>query len=281
MHPHVPSPDRQTILKAPAGRFSSAQLMPNVPDAGRPRPAGDDAPHDSVALDGSNDGTTGKDNQLLRLLRSRSPDEYERLLEGLESVALDRGDPVFEPGGPIEWVYFPEGSVASVVKVLSDKRQVEVGTAGFEGMAGLPAFLGAETTPLKCVIQVPGMARRLRSDALRAAAPSGTALNDILQRYAQYLYDQSAQSVACNRLHRVDRRCARWLLMTHDRVQGEPFEITHEYLATMLGVWRPSVSLVADGLQQAGLIHYRRGKMRITDRAGLEQEPGVQWRARA
>jgi CRP-like cAMP-binding protein len=209
-------------------------------------------------------------NHLLRLLEIQAPREHQRLASALEPVDLARGELLFEPGGPIPSVYFPEGCVASLVRILSDGKQIEVGTAGFEGMAGLPVFLDADSSPLECVIQVPGAAKRLSAATLRTAAPSGTALHAILQRYAQYLFDQATQSTVCIQMHGVEERCARWLLMTHDRVQGDRFELTQGFIAIMLGVHRPAVTLAAGALQNAGLIRYRRGKITILDRPGLE-----------
>lgn len=210
-------------------------------------------------------------NQPLRLLAEESPEEYERLLPLLEPLTLNVGFLLYEPGGPIPAVYFPEGCVTSVVKILLDGRRIEVGTTGFEGMAGLPAFLGAESAPLQCFIQVPGPALRLSTESLREAAATGSALHGILQRYAQYLFNRAAQSLACNRLHHVYSRCARWLLMTHDRVGHDRFELKHQFLALMLGVRRASVSQATEAMQDAGLIRYRRAKITILDRAGLER----------
>ena len=217
------------------------------------------------------DEAPGEANNLLRLLQTQSQSEYERLLSQSEMVTLERGAVLVEPGETIRYVYFPESAVASLIKVLSDDRRIEVGTAGMEGMAGLPVFLGADSVPVLCVIQVSGTARRLTATTLRELASHDSALHGILQRYAQYVFDQAAQSVACNWLHAINERCARWLLMTHDRVDGDQFVLTHEYLATMLGARRAGVSEAAEALQKAGLIRYSRGKMSITDRAGLER----------
>jgi CRP-like cAMP-binding protein len=218
-----------------------------------------------------NGGPRAVRNRLLALLEADSSAEYERLLPLLETVELAHRQVLYDRGAPITHVYFPEGSVASLVKVLSNGRKIEVGTTGCEGVVGLPAFLDADSSPHLCVAQVPGMAKRLSAAALREAAPAGSELHRRLQRYVQYLFGQAAQSVACNGLHRVNKRCARWLLMTHDRAQRDQFALTHEYLATMLAVRRASVSAAAEALQHAGLIRYRRGKMTVVDRPGLEQ----------
>ena len=233
-------------------------------------------PHDHAVMNGTGGAAfantlASEQNNLLNTLKTKSAAEYERLQSMSELVSLERHSVLVEPDEPIRYVYFPESCVTSFIKVLSDNRRIEVGTAGTEGMSGLPVFLGASAMPVLCIVQVAGAARRLRAEALRELTRSESALHGILQRYAQYVFDQAAQSVACNWLHGINERCARWLLMTHDRVPGDQFEITHEYLAAMLGARRAGVSEAAETLQKAGLIRYRRGKMIIVDRAGLEQ----------
>ena len=225
----------------------------------------------TAVLEGNGDAPPKERNQLLRLLARQSPAAYERLAELLESVDLDTKVVLYEPGEPITHVYFPQTGAYSIVKIMESGARVEVGTVGCEGMIGLPVFLGAESTPTQCFAQIGGSAWRLSAAAFRSVVPAADALHRILQRYAQYLFDQAAQGVACNRLHAVEARCARWLLMTHDRVGDAPsFPLTHEFLSYMLGVRRASVSVAAESLQRAGLIRYSRGKMTIVDRAGLE-----------
>jgi CRP-like cAMP-binding protein len=225
----------------------------------------------TATLDTDGDYSPRERNQLLHLLAHQSPAAYERLAELLESVDLDTKVVLYEPGEPITHVYFPQTGAYSIVKIMKSGARVEVGTVGCEGMIGLPVFLGAESTPTQCFAQIGGSAWRLSAAAFRSVVLAGDALHRILQRYAQYLFDQAAQSVACNRLHAVEARCARWLLMTHDRVGDVPsFPLTHEFLSYMLGVRRASVSIAAESLQRAGLIRYSRGKMTIVDRTGLE-----------
>jgi CRP-like cAMP-binding protein len=217
------------------------------------------------------DGRPIEANHLLRLLAVAAPAEYDALLQEMEPVALARRTMLHEPGEPIPCVYFPRTSAWSLVRIMANGRRVEVGTTGQEGMVGLPVFLDSGTMPFQCFVQIEGSEWRLPAHAfLRAAAP-GRTLHRIVQRYTQYLFDQAARAVACNRLHAVDRRCARWLLMSHDRVgQAERFPLTHEFLAIMLGVRRASVSVTAEALQGAGLIRYRRGIITVVDRPGLE-----------
>ena len=255
---------RHAVLAAPPGQDGSSggAHVPSPPT---------DRPHAGAPDSGAPDGRPVEANHLLRLLADVAVDEYDALCRQLEPVASERDAVLFEPGAPIAAVYFPRTSVCSIVKIMADGRRVEVGTTGFEGMVGLPVFLGAASTPFQCFVQVPGLGWRLDAEAFRRAAAPGTALHSIVQPYAQYMFDQAAQSVACNRLHAVDRRCARWLLMTHDRVhRAERFPLTQEFLALMLGVRRASVSEAAEALQNAGLIRYRRGGIRVLDRPGLE-----------
>ncbi len=215
--------------------------------------------------------STWRPNYLLRLLEAKSPSEYGRILPLLTTTTLARGAVIAEPGVRIPFVYFPQGCVTSLIKVLLNGKQIEVGTAGIEGMAGMPVFHGAESMPLLGLIQVSGDAQCMTAEELRKVAVPGTALHSILQCYAQFQFDQAAQSVACNWMHRIEHRCARWLLMTHDRVQRDEFDLTHEYLATMLGARRAGVTQVADSLREAGLIRYQRGRIAIVDRPGLER----------
>lgn len=216
-------------------------------------------------------GEARRANRLLRILQREAPDEYARLDAVLEDVELPREHVLFEPGEPIEFVHFPEGCVASLVKIMQDERGIEVGTTGIEGLSGFHVFFGASVAPARCFVQVGGQSRRVRSAAFADLCTPGSALSGILQRYTLYFFNQTAQSLACNGLHTIGQRCARWLLMTHDRVAGgDTFEMKQEFLALMLGVRRASVSEAAEDLQQAGLIRYSRGKITIEDRAGLE-----------
>lgn len=137
-------------------------------------------------------------------------------------------------------------------------------------MIGLPVFLGAQTTPLTMIIQIAGSAARMRADALRAEIARGGPLVAVLHRYTQAFFVQLSQSVACNRMHPLQQRCARWLLMTHDRVDGDQFLLTHDFLAQMLGVRRAGVTEAAGELPQAGAIAYERGRIEILNRARLE-----------
>jgi CRP-like cAMP-binding protein len=203
------------------------------------------------------------------LLRSLPTDEYEELRALLEPVSLEVRDPVFDRGKAIEHLYFPMDCVLSLVAIIEGEAAVEVATVGYEGMGGLPAFLGTATSPHDCFCQVPGSALRLSIADLRRYLITDGALHDVLHRYTQATMVQLAQSVACNRLHTTEERCARWLLQTRDRVGADEFPLTQEFLAQMLGVRRGTVSLTAGVLQQAGIIRYTRGRITVGDAAAL------------
>ena len=205
------------------------------------------------------------------LLRALPLVEYDQLRPVLESVSLASGDVLHQPHVPIEHVYFPQRSVLSILTVMSNGEAVESVTIGHEGMLGIPVFLGATASSSRGIAQVPDSASRIRSADFVRLLPSLPALADMLRAYAQVMIEQASQSVACNRLHALSERCARWLLTTHDRAEGQEFHLTQEFLANMLGVHRPAVSIAAGLLQKAGLIKYHRGTVTVVDRAGLEK----------
>jgi len=188
----------------------------------------------------------------------------------MKLVDLPLGKSLYDPYVPLEHVYFPEDGVASLLTQLDNGIETEVATVGREGMVGLPAFFGVESVPGRAIWQVSGKALVLSTKVLRRETRQGGALNDVLRLYAQGLFTQISQSASCNRRHEIVQRCSRWLLMTHDRVNGDEFELTHEFLSKMLGVRRAGVSVAAGILQKAGLIKYSRGRITILDREGLE-----------
>ena len=206
-----------------------------------------------------------------RLLAALPADEYERLSADATAVPLPVGKILHRPGEPPDLVYFPSSGVCSFTTRMRDGRIVEVGTIGREGFVGLSAHLGEPLQNVETIVQVPGEdALAVRLDMFRAELERGGTLRTLVARYAQAFLALMMQSVACNALHDVPQRAARWLLMTADRT-GDRFQLTHEYLAAMLGVRRPTVTLIARDLQAAGLIAYRRREIVITDRAGLEK----------
>jgi CRP-like cAMP-binding protein len=204
------------------------------------------------------------------ILAALPDDEYRKLSGWLEPAECDVRQLLYDSGKPIRHVYFPTTAVLSMVSQMEGEAPVEVGTVGREGMVGLPVFLGVSTSPNTVFAQVPGIALRMSADDLRTALVSDGALHRQLHRYVQAMMVQLSQNVVCNRLHSTEERAARWLLMTADRVGGEQFPLTQEFLAQMLGVLRATVSLTAGLLHNAGLISYRRGVITIDDRAGLE-----------
>lgn len=205
-----------------------------------------------------------------RLLAALPAEAYEQLQPVLEQVTLPFKQTLQEPNAPMSHVYFLLSGVASILVMLEDETSIEVATVGNEGMVGLPLFLGSDTMPTKTLVQIPGEALRMSSETFREAVGRLEPLRAILERYTQAMFVLVAQSAACNRAHAISQRCARWLLMTQDRVGTNEFPLTQEFLADMLGVRRAGVSEVASELQQAGLIRYHRGIITVVDREGLE-----------
>jgi CRP-like cAMP-binding protein len=205
-----------------------------------------------------------------RLLSALSRDLQIRLLPRMEKVSLPIRQVLYEADSPILHVYFPVSGVVSLVISLKDGASVEVATIGNEGVVGVPVFLGAERSPTKAFCQVAGQALKMRADSFRRALEEHPELADVVRRYTQGMVNQISQTTACNHVHSVQARMCRWLLMTHDRVGADEFHLTQEFLAQMLGVRRPSVTVAAGLLQKAGLIRYQRGRIHIADRAGLE-----------
>jgi CRP-like cAMP-binding protein len=227
-----------------------------------------DASRGGRIISSTHDPIDWQTNRLLAALPAR---EYDALLPHLERVHLDSGVIIYRPGEVPRHVYFPLTGIASLVVSMADGSMVEAGTVGREGLVGLTAFLGTDHGPLTTLAQVPGDFARLRAAPFRDAATEGTVLHTLLLRFTQAHYVLTAQSAGCNRLHPVEERCARWLLLTHDRAGADTFQLTQEFLGYMLGVRRPSVTVAAGMLQRAGLITYRRGVVTILDRPGLEE----------
>lgn len=217
-------------------------------------------------LNGSANGAAGVN----RLLASLPKMEYKRLLPNLRTVNLTFGEPLYEPGDAIKYVYFPNNSIISLISKLTETSCLEVGMVGNEGMAGLPVFMGMSLSPTRAVVQGSGTAMRMSSAAIRTEANRLGNLHQLLHRYSHSLLTQVSQSSVCNRFHLVDARLARWLLMTKDRLGAEEFPLTQEFLANMLGVRREGVSKAAGALQADNLIRYTRGVITILNRRGLE-----------
>ena len=209
----------------------------------------------------------GSDNGLLGGL----PAPLQREISGLlERVSVKAHEVIVQPNEPITHVWFPLTAVFSIITILPDGRAVEVGTAGPEGMVGIPLLLGMGSMPRQVFAQIGGETLRLERAKFAVVFDRHPEFRARLLRYAQAYIDDIAQSVACNRLHTLEQRCARWILKTHDRVRGDYLPLTQQFLAFMLGVRRAGVSVAAESLQRAGLIRYQRGKVTVLDRDGLE-----------
>ena len=207
-----------------------------------------------------------------RLLTALPTDAFQRLLPDLRTIAVRPKQVLQKQGEQLRHVYFPNGGVVSITTVLSDGTTVEAATVGDEGMVGVEAFLSADAVaPGETLMQVPDTdAEMLDVDAFRKELAVHGALHDLMGRYTQVVIAQMMQSTACNALHHVQQRCARWLLMTHDRMHQQDFTLSHEFLAVMLGVHRPTVSGIAKTLQDVGLISYEYGRVKVLNRKGLE-----------
>ncbi|MES1976001.1 MAG: Crp/Fnr family transcriptional regulator [Pseudomonadota bacterium] len=189
----------------------------------------------------------------------------------LREVALEPGKVLCESGELPDYVYFPGSSIISVVTVLRDGRAFETASIGFEGVAGLLSALTGFPSTTRSFVQVGGGAARLPAAALQSRIEDSTALRKLILRSAQMTAAQTEQSVACNAYHHVSARLARWLLVTHDRVESATIFLTQEYLGVMVGALRSSISISAGAFKEAGLIDYARGRLEILDRAGLER----------
>jgi CRP-like cAMP-binding protein len=187
-----------------------------------------------------------------------------------ETIPLNFKEELYGQDEPIGYMYFVETGVVSIVRDLEDGGTIETGTIGREGVIGLPAFLGITTATGRAFCQIPGTATRIPIGRMIEERQRNSRLAELVLRSANAFMSMLAQTAACNRAHPVDERMARWLLMTHDRVEGDDFPLTQEFLAQMLGVRRPSVNTAGLSLQNAGLIRYSRGKITILDRKALE-----------
>lgn len=205
-----------------------------------------------------------------RLLKGLDPDVYARLVDEGESLEFGARQVLWPPLTPIRSVYFPRSCLISLVVPLEGERPIEAATVGNEGFVGAPVALGVQATTIVAMAQVPGIALRLPAATFTRLVGDHEGLRLMMLAYSHTLLEQAAQTVACNRRHDLSERCARWLLMTHDRVGINPFVLTQEFLAVMLGVRRASVTVAAGTLQRAGLIKYSRGRLEVVDRLGLE-----------
>ncbi len=205
-----------------------------------------------------------------KLLATLSREEYDRILPNLELVSLSSKQVLYEVNQPIEYAYFPRNGVCSVLNIMQDGQGIEAATVGNEGMVGVPLLLGTHQIPLRAISQIPSDAWRMKADVFIREVYWGCPLHTLLLRYTQTLMNQIFQTAACNRLHPVEKRCCRWLLMTRDRVNSDEFPLSPEVLSQMLGVCRSSRAEVVAKLGKAGLIRYEGGIMTLLDPQGLE-----------
>ena len=208
----------------------------------------------------------GQVNRLLGLLSSS---DYRRLQPYLQRVPLGYRQSLYRARQRLGFVYFIETGVGSLVNTMVNGQAAEVGTIGNEGVVGLPLLLGDDRAPTSVYVQVPGAGLRMTAARFSAELARSASMRLVMLRYAHALFNQVAQSAACNHFHTLEQRCCRWMLMTHDRMQSSDFLLTQEFLAMMLGVQRTGVSAAAGTLQRAGLIRYNRGIVTILDRQGL------------
>lgn len=205
-----------------------------------------------------------------RLLQALDRSDLDFLTQHLEESHYASGAVLIEPNQKSEYVYFPSSCVVSIINTVAGGSTVEVGTVGNEGFVGLAIFLDADAIPSRTIVQVAGEMARLRSGKFRELVDRSAGFRRFLNRYTLAFLAQVSQTATCNRAHTIDQRCARWLLMTHDRVTSDTFNLTHEFLAFMLGVRRAGVTVAAGMLQKAGIITYKRGNITVLDRKGLE-----------
>jgi CRP-like cAMP-binding protein len=206
------------------------------------------------------------------LLLTHLPREvYDRIEPDLELVSLSNGEIIHKPGEPIRLLYFPETCMISITVRMGDGRTVEAGAIGRREVVGINAFMGGrETTQTEYIVQLPGAAFKIAAEPLQIEFNRNTEMRDLMLKYTQAMIAQISQNVACNRLHDMDQRCARWLLEVRDRIESDTFPLTHEFIAEMLGVRRSGVSETALKLKEKGVIEYARGHIEITDVEGLK-----------
>src|ERR1700675_4275612 len=216
--------------------------------------------------------TNGRETLGNHLLAALPPDAYERLRPHLEPISFSLGEVVYESGGQMRYVYFPTTSHISLLYTMIDGSTAEMGLVGKEGVVGIALFMGGETTPNRGVVQGGGEAFRMKSKAMLDEFKRGGEFQHLLLRYTQALITQISQTAVCNRLHSVEQRLCRWLLMTHDLAQSDELQMTHEFISNMLGVRREGVTMAARRLQEMGMISYVRGHIKILDRPKLESQ---------
>ncbi len=205
------------------------------------------------------------------LLAALAGDEWQRLLPLLEHVEMPLGHVLYESGKTLSHVYFPTTSIVSLLYVLENGSSAEIAVVGNEGMVGVSLFMGGNSTPSRAVVQSAGHGFRLKAKAMKDEFDRGGPVLHLLLRYTQALITQMSQTAVCNRHHSLDQQLCRWLLISLDRLEGSELVMTQELIANMLGVRREGVTDGAKKLQNAGLITYNRGRIKVLDRPGLEK----------
>jgi CRP-like cAMP-binding protein len=222
-----------------------------------------------VAVRRDRGGNAPVDPRKNHLLAALPEDEFDAIRPALEAVHLPRSTELEGANEPIEFVYFPTSGIASIVASDEGGESVDTAMIGREGMTGLPVFLGTDQSPVRTIVQVPLTGVRMTADTLREEIVRGGKLVRLLHRHTQVVMITMAQLILCNRSHRLDQRAARWLLQVDDRVEERPFGVTQEFLAQMIGVQRPALSVAMRQFKEAGLVRYSRGQISIADRDGL------------
>ena len=219
----------------------------------------------------SNGRTTPAGNRVYnKILLSIPDDEHGLICPHLQFLSMPHNLSLHEPNRLVEFVYFPNAGMVSLVVAMKDGKTVEVGEVGKEGFAGIPALFGVSRSPVRMIVQISGGGFRVRTSALQGVLRSTPKLRLIMGHYAVFQGMCIAQTAACNRLHNIEQRLTRWLLITQDRVESPTFAITHDFLATMLGTDRPTLSSAAGILREKHAIEYTRGVVQILSRARLE-----------
>lgn len=206
-----------------------------------------------------------------RLLSELTPEFFQHIFPKMERIALNFAEDIYQSGDIIKDVYFPESGIVSLLSSVEKHSTLEVGIVGNEGMIGIAVFLGVKTSTNHALVQGTGMALRMSAKDFLGACETDNQLPQFLKRFTHSLLNQFSQSAVCYRFHQIEPRLARWLLMTHDRMQSDEFRITQEFLSNMLGVRREAVNKAAKHLQKEILISYKRGNLKILDRINLEK----------
>jgi CRP-like cAMP-binding protein len=206
-----------------------------------------------------------------RLLAALPVEDYQRLLPNLKPVTFALGEVIYESQGQMERVYFPTTSHVSLLYTMIDGSTAEVGLVGNEGLVGIALFMGGDTTPNRAIVQGEGDAFSMQAKVMQDEFKRGGAFQLSLLRYTQALIIQISQTAVCNRLHSTEQRLCRWMLMTHDRTHSDELQMTQEFISNMLGIQREAVSLAAHRLKEKRVISYKRGRIKILDRNGLEK----------